>query len=275
LLTPDEQRLLDALLDQSALAIERVRLVEDMEQAKRTIETDRLRSALLTSISHDLKTPLSAVFGAAGTLRDFGSALSKAEKTDLLATIIDESERLNRFIANLLDMTRLEAGAIVPNTALHDVGEIVGSALERTSKTLASHRVEVNLSADLPMLDLDAVLFEQVLFNLLDNSAKYAAPGTLIRIEGRREDRTVVLQVIDEGAGIPPGDLEHIFDKFYRAQKRDQVRAGTGLGLAIARGFVEAMGDAIAATNRTDRTGAVLTIRLPIPVAEKRLDTAA
>src|SRR6266536_1254933 len=126
LLTPDQRRLLDALIDQSALAIERVRLVEDLERAKRTIETDRLRSALLTSISHDLKTPLAAVLGAAGALRDLSSALTDAEKADLLATIIDESERLNRFIANLLDMTKLEAGAIVPNAAPHDLDEIVG-----------------------------------------------------------------------------------------------------------------------------------------------------
>ena len=152
---------------------------------------------------------------------------------------------------------------------------IVGSALERAGKILANHRVEVSLAADLPMLDLDAVLFEQVLFNLLDNSAKYAAPGTLIRIEGRRDGATVSLRIVDEGAGVPPADLEHIFDKFFRAQKSDQVRAGTGLGLAIARGFVEAMGCVIGAANRTDRSGAVLTITLPIPAAAKRLDTAA
>ena len=275
LLTPDERRLLDALIDQGALAIERVHLVEDMDRVKLTVETDRLRAALLTSISHDLKTPLAAVFGAAGTLRDLSNALSDAEKADLLATIIDESERLNRFIANLLDMTKLELGAVVPNSALHDLSEIVGSALQRASKILASHRVEVNLSADLPMLNVDAVLFEQALFNLLDNAAKYAPAGTTIQVEAWRNAATVSLQIIDEGEGIPPTDLENIFDKFFRAQKGDQVRAGTGLGLAIARGFVEAMHGTITAANRTDRPGAVLTIRLPIPAAAKPLDTAA
>ena len=275
LLTPDERRLLDALIDQSALAIERVHLVEDMERVKLTAETDHLRSALLTSISHDLKTPLAAVFGAAGTLRDLANALSDAQKADLLATIIDESDRLNRFIANLLDMTRLESGAVVPNTALHDVGEVVGSALERAGKILANHRVEVSLAADLPMLDIDAVLFEQALFNLLDNAAKYSAPGTLIHIRGWQDVATVSLQIIDEGEGIPSSDLAHIFEKFFRVQKSDQVRAGTGLGLAIARGFVEAMGGTLTAANRTDRTGAVLTINLPIPADAKRLDTAA
>jgi two-component system, OmpR family, sensor histidine kinase KdpD len=275
LLTPDQRRLLDALIDQAALAIERVYLVEDVDRAKRTIETDRLRSALLTSISHDLKTPLAAVLAAAGTLRDLSKALSDAEKADLLATIIDESERLNRFIANLLDMTKLESGAVVPNAAPHDIGEIVGSALRRASKILAQHRVELELAADLPMLDVDAVLFEQVLFNILDNAAKYSAPGTTIRVRSWRDNGTVSLQILDEGDGIPPGDLERIFDKFYRAQKGDQVRAGTGLGLAISRGFVEAMHGTITAANRMDRTGAVFTIRFPVPAGIEQLDSAA
>ena len=275
LLTPDQRRLLDALIDQSALAIERVHLVEDVDRAKRTIETDRLRSALLTSISHDLKTPLAAVLGAAGTLRDLSGALTDAERADLLSTIIDELERLNRFIVNLLDMTKLESGAVVPNTALHDLGEIVGSALRRASKILAGHHVELELAAGLPMLELDAVLFEQVLFNLLDNAAKYSPDGTTIRIQSWRDQDAIFLQVVDEGDGIPPADLEHVFDKFYRAEKGDRVRAGTGLGLAISRGFVEAMHGAITAANRTDRPGAVFAIRLPVPATTKQLDTAA
>jgi len=252
-----------------------VRLVEEMDRVERAAETERLRSALLTSISHDLKTPLAAVLGAAGTLRDLGAKLSDAEKADLLATIIDESERLNRFIANLLDMTKLEAGAIAPNVALHDLGEIVGSALRRASRILSRHHVELELASDLPMLELDAVLFEQVLFNLLDNAAKYAPPETTIRIESWQSTDTVYLRVLDEGSGISPSDLDHIFDKFYRAQKTDQVRAGTGLGLAISRGFVEAMHGTIVAANRIDRTGAVFTISLPIPRQRQRLDAAA
>jgi two-component system sensor histidine kinase KdpD len=275
LLTPDERRLLDALIDQSALAIERVHLVEDMERVKRTIETEHLRSALLTSISHDLKTPLAAVLGAAGTLRDLSSKLSDAQKAELLGTIIDESERLNRFIANLLDMTKLESGAIVPNAALIDPTEIVGSALRRAEKILAGHTVELDLGGNLPMLKLDAVLFEQVLFNLLDNAAKYSPPGSKIRVRGWRDRESVSLEIDDEGDGIPSGELEHIFDKFYRVQKGDQVRAGTGLGLAISRGFIEAMNGTIVASNRADRSGAVFTIRLPIPAETKPLDTAA
>jgi len=275
LLTPDQRRLLDALMDQAALAIERVRLVEDLQRAMRTAETDRLRSALLTSISHDLKTPLAAILGSAETLRNLSSSLSDGEKADLLATIVDESERLNRFIANLLDMTKLESGAVISKTAPHDIGEIVGSALRRASKILARHKVELELAADLPMLELDAVLFEQVLFNILDNAAKYSPPDTTIRIQSWRDDGSVCLQVLDEGAGIPSNELERIFDKFHRVQKGDQVRAGTGLGLAISRGFVEAMHGTITAANRTDRTGAGFTIRLPVPAKVAQLDTAA
>ncbi len=234
-----------------------------------------MRSALLTSISHDLKTPLASVLGAASTMRDLASDLNDQQKRDLLATVIDESERLNRFIANLLDMTKLESGAIVPNTALHDIGEIVGSALRRASKILTRHKVSLELSADLPMLELDAVLFEQVLFNLLDNAAKYSPAETTIAIRSWRERDQVALQVMDEGEGIPPAEVESVFDKFYRAQKGDHVRPGTGLGLAISRGFIEAMGGRISAANRPDRSGAVLTIRLPIPVAANILDTAA
>jgi two-component system sensor histidine kinase KdpD len=239
------------------------------------VESERLRSALLTSISHDLKTPLAFVLGAASTMRDLAGGLSDQEKRDLLATVIDESERLNRFIANLLDMTKLESGAIVPNTARHDIVEIVGSALRRAGKILARHKISLELAPDLPMLELDAVLFEQSLFNLLDNAAKYAPADTTISIRSSRDKDMILLDIIDEGEGIPKSELESVFDKFYRAQKGDHVRPGTGLGLAISRGFVEAMHGTITAANRSDRSGAVLTIRLPAPMTSNALDTAA
>jgi two-component system sensor histidine kinase KdpD len=265
LLTPEQKRLLDALADQAALAIERVHLVEDLERAKLAAETDRLRSALLTSISHDLKTPLASIMGAAGTLRDFPQVLADNTKAELLTTIEEEAGRLNRFIANLLDMTRLESGAVAPNAGLHDVSEVVGTALRRADGILKRHRVEVDLAADLPMLRLDPVLFEQVLFNLLDNAAKYAPADSTIRVRSWADRSDVLLQILDEGPGIPPAELERVFDKFYRVRKGDQVRAGTGLGLAICRGFVEAMGGTIAVANRSDWTGAIFTIRMPVP----------
>jgi two-component system sensor histidine kinase KdpD len=272
LLTPEQQRLFDALADQAAVAIERIQLVADVDRAKLAAEADRLRSALLTSISHDLKTPLAAIMGTAGTLRDFGASLPEDGRAELLTTVVDESERLNRFIANLLDMTRIESGAMEPNFAWHYVGDIVGSALRRAAKVTAAHRTEVDLPPDLPMLKVDPVLFEQVLFNLLDNSAKYAPPETAIRIRGWRDNGAVMIQVMDEGPGIPAADLERIFDTFYRVRKGDQVRAGTGLGLSICRGFVEAMGGTITAGNRTDRSGAVFTIRMPLPPETPDMD---
>ena len=252
LLTPDQRRLLDALIDQSALAIERVHLVEDLDRAKRTAETDRLRSALLTSISHDLKTPLAAVLGSAGTLRDLSNALSDSEKAELLATIIDESERLNRFIANLLDMTKLESGAVVPNAALHDIGEIVGSALRRAGKILARHQRGAGARARICRCwSWMRSCSSRSCSTSWTMPRNIRPPSTTIRIQSWRDGDSVCLQILDEGEGIPADDLERIFDKFYRAQKGDQVRAGTGLGLAISRGFVEAMHGTIAAANRT------------------------
>lgn len=153
--------------------------------------------------------------------------------------------------------------------------EIVGSALRRAGKILARHKISLELAPDLPMLELDAVLFEQSLFNLLDNAAKYAPADTTISIRSSRDKDMILLDIIDEGEGIPKSELESVFDKFYRAQKGDHVRPGTGLGLAISRGFVEAMHGTITAANRSDRSGAVLTIRLPVPMTSNALDTAA
>ncbi|UYO52072.1 sensor histidine kinase [Rhodopseudomonas palustris] len=275
LLTPDQRRLLDALTDQGALAIERVHLVEDMDRVKRDAESDRLRQALLTSISHDLKTPLAAVLGAATTMRDLAPHLSDAQRTELIGTIVEESERLNRFIANLLDMTKLESGAVVPNSAAHDLGELVGATLRRATSILAQHTVKLDLGHDLPMIEVDPVLFEQALFNLLDNAAKYAPTGSAIELRAAQSGGLVELQVRDEGEGIPPAELETVFDKFYRVRKGDHIRPGTGLGLAIARGFIEAMGGRLSAGNRADRSGAAMTIRLPVASRRDALISAA
>ncbi len=264
LLTPDQMRLFESLADQAALAIERINLVADIDRARLAGETERLRAALLTSISHDLRTPLASILGAATSLKSQGKLLKEDAQAELLSTIQEEAERLNRFIANLLDMTRLESGAIQPRLEPIELGDVVGSALRRAGKVLSHHRVGVGLARDLPLVRLDPVLFEQVLFNLLDNAAKYAPAGTTVQVDARKDAERVRIEVRDEGEGIPPSDLERIFDKFYRAQAGDRKRAGTGLGLPICRGFIEAMGGTIAAGNRTDGTGAVFTISLPI-----------
>jgi two-component system sensor histidine kinase KdpD len=270
ILTPDQHRLLDALADQAALAIERVNLVEDVDRARLVAETDRLRAALLTSISHDLRTPLASILGSATSLATHGDALDAATRLDLARNIQDEAERLNRFIGNLLDMTRLESGPLQLRTGAVDLPDAIASALRRARKILASHRTQVVLEPDLPMPELDDVLFEQVLFNLLDNAGKYAPAGSMITIRAWRDDGHVCIQVLDEGPGIPPVDLEHVFDKFYRVGGADRRRAGTGLGLAICRGFIEAMHGSITASNRTDRLGAAFTITLPVAVDAKR-----
>jgi two-component system sensor histidine kinase KdpD len=263
LVRADQRRLLDALADQGALAIERAQLVGRVEQDRRTAETEQLRTALLTSISHDLKTPLASILGSAGTLRDLSGKLDENEKQELTETIIEESERLNRFIANLLDMTKLESGAVAPNLAAYEVSEIIGTALSRASKIMAAHTLEVEIGNGNPTVLVDPVLLEQALFNLLDNAAKYSERGTKIRIQSWRDNEWIQIQVLDEGPGIPSDELTYIFDKFYRVRKSDSVRAGTGLGLAISKGFIEGMHGRIVAANRTDRPGAIFSIMLP------------
>jgi two-component system sensor histidine kinase KdpD len=220
---------------------------------------------MLTSISHDLRTPLASILGSATSLKTYRSTLDESEQSQLIETIQEEAERLNRFISDLLDMTRLEAGAIQPKSEMVDLSDIVGSALRRAQAILAGHQVKIELHPELPMVKLDPVLFEQVLFNLLDNAAKYAPPGTTILVSARQTGQSITVRVLDEGDGIPESDLEKVFDKFYRVRAGDRQRAGTGLGLAICRGFMEAMGGTISAANRDDRKGAVFTIQLPLP----------
>ena len=262
LLSPDERRLLDALLDQAAVAIERVRLAEDVDQVRLQAETERLRNALLTSVSHDLRTPLATIIGSLSSLKSFGESYEPATRLELVASAQDEAERLNRFVGNLLDMTRLESGGVTVRLEPIDAGDAIEVATNRARPLLIRHGIDIALDADLPMVMADFVLLEQVVFNLLDNAAKYTPTETTIRIVGRAEGEQVVIEVIDEGEGIPPASLEAIFDKFTRLRAGDTTRAGTGLGLPICRGFITAMGGTIIAGNRQDRAGAIFTIRL-------------
>src|ERR1700731_3892666 len=269
LLTPDESRLLDALCDLAALAIDRVNLAQDIDRARLAAETDRLRAALLTSISHDLRPPLASILGSTSSLVTHGQQLDATVQASLFRTIQEEAERLNRFIGNLLDMTRLESGPLTPQSGPADLSDIIGATLQRADKILQRHSVEIDLESGLPLLNFDMVLMEQVLFNLFDNAAKYAPQGSRITVTARHGSGSIVIRVFAEGDGIPEADLERIFDKFYRVRRSDRQRAGTGLGLAICRGFVEAMGGFITAANRIDRSGAVFTVKLPVPVSQK------
>jgi len=260
LLAPDERRLLDALMDQAAVGIERIGLAQDVDRTRIAAETDRLRAALLTSISHDLKTPLASILGSATSLRSYGAQYEQATRDELVDTIKEEAERLNRFVANLLDITRVEAGALVIQREPTDVEEIAGAAVRRARAILARHRIHLEFDDELPLLELDGVLLEQALFNLLDNAAKYAPSSSTIVIRIHQIDGDVQIQVMDEGPGIQEEDLGRVFDKFYRSAGGDRGPAGTGLGLAICRGFVEALGGSLTAGNRNDRTGAIFTI---------------
>jgi two-component system, OmpR family, sensor histidine kinase KdpD len=262
-LNPGEERLLAALIDQAAVAIERIWLAAEMDAARLAAETERLRSALLSSLSHDLKTPLASITGAATSLRQYGELYDATAREELAATIQGEAERLSRFVANLLDMTRLKAGGIERKREPIDLGEAVGAALQRMQGVLGDHQMVVDLPLDLPMLDLDVVLFEQVLVNLLDNAAKYSPPGSKIAISANHNEWKVELTVSDEGPGIPAEDLERVFEMFHRVNKGDRQRAGTGLGLSICRGFVEILGGTIKAANRTGGPGAVFSITFP------------
>ena len=226
LLTPAERRLLDALLDQTALAIDRVQLARDVDATKLLAETERLRTALLTSIGHDLKTPLASILGAISALRSYGASYGEAAREDLLATAQEEAERLARFVDNLLDMTRLEAGALGPKREPVDVADAVGSALRRTGRLLAGHRVATDLPADLPLLRADFVLLEQVLVNLLENAARYAPAGTPVEIAARAGGRRLPARGPRPRPRHPPGrGRAHLRPVLPRAQRARPARA--------------------------------------------------
>jgi two-component system sensor histidine kinase KdpD len=264
LFTPEERRLLDALNDQTALAIERAQLVEQVDEAKVVAEADKLRVAMLTSLSHDLRTPLASVLGAATSLLANLGLYDRTRTEELLTTIREEAERLDRFVGNLLDMSRLEAGALGVKSELTDVSEVVDAAAKRLTRRLSGHQVVRDLPPDLPFAKADPLLLEQALVNLLDNAVKFAPAGSTITVGAISGGGKITLTMTDEGRGIPVAELPHIFDKFYRARKGDYGTAGTGLGLSVARGFVEAFGGTLDAANRTDREGAVFTLTMPV-----------
>ncbi len=259
-----ERRLLEAVGNQAAVAIERVTLAADIDQARLGEERERLRSAMLTSVSHDLRTPLASIIGALSSLRSHRERYDEPTRDELLGTALDEAERLDRFVGNLLDMTRLDAGAVVPRREPLEVGDLVSTTLRRAAPILKDRVVVPTIAPDLPSLSLDFVLAEQALFNLLDNAAKYSPPGGRIEVDARRTAGRVEIVVRDEGPGIPADSFDRLFEKFYRADAGDRRRAGTGLGLAIAKGFVEIQGGAVTARNRTDRSGAEFTVSYPV-----------
>jgi two-component system sensor histidine kinase KdpD len=260
-LTAEQRSFLEALARQVALALDRVRLADEARQAALRAKTEELRSGLLSSVSHDLRTPLAAITGAGTMLRD-EATLDPALRRDLVETVCEEAERLERLVANLLDMTRLDSGAVSPKREWVPLDEVVGGALTRLERRLAQRRVSTAIPGDVPLLSIDPVLVEQLFVNLLENAAKYTPPGSELEVSARREGGTIVVEVADRGPGLPPGDEERVFERFYRGAHAT-VR-GVGLGLPIARAIAQAHGGRLVAANRPGG-GAVFRLTLPVP----------
>jgi two-component system, OmpR family, sensor histidine kinase KdpD len=260
-LAPDQMQLLATLAALTVGALERVRLSDQVRRTQVQVEAEKMRSALLSSVSHDLRTPLTGIIGAAATLSESGDELLPPVRKELLATISEEAERVNRLVGNLLDMTRLESGKVAPNREWLPIEEMIGSAMQRCAKRLAGHAVKVNVSDNLPMLHADSVLMEQVLVNLMDNAAKYSPSGSEIYISARADAKAIILSVADRGPGVPPDQHEHVFEKFVRGEQAAR-KPGVGLGLAICRAILAAHGGRIWIDDRSGG-GAVFRFSLP------------
>lgn len=252
----DQLPLLTSLIDQAALVLERLRLEMEMRDVDAVRTRDRLRAALLSSVSHDLRTPLTAVIAAANEL-DHGTT------PELIATIKNEAARLNRFVANLLDMARVEAGALKLKIEATDLSDAVAGASHDARRALEGHAVRLAVPPDLPLVRVDPQLFHHCLLNLLDNAGRYGDPGTEIVVEGVHRYGEIRLSVLDHGAGLPPGREAEVFETFRRLEGSDRVIGGTGLGLAIVKAFAEAMGMTVEAGNRADTNGAAFTLVFP------------
>jgi two-component system, OmpR family, sensor histidine kinase KdpD len=259
---PEQRTLLDVFASQIASALERSRYAEQAQKATLQIEAERMRSSLLSSVSHDLRTPLSVITGAASALLQPESSLAPAARRDLAETIHEEARRLDRLVRNLLDMTRLASGAIKVAKEWQPIEGVIGAALGRLEEQLQGRKVDVRLPPDLPPVPIDGVLIEQVLINLLENAAKYSPAGSAIDISATRDGDRLVVEVSDRGPGIPRESMDRIFEKFYRLP-REGAGGGAGLGLAICRGIVDAHGGRIWAENR-EGGGAAFRFALPI-----------
>ena len=255
------RRLLQTFASQGALALERAWLAQAESRARVLEESDKLKSAILSSVSHELRTPLSTIKAAASSLRGKEVGWDSPARTELIAAIDDEADHLNILVGNLLDMSRIESGALKPKREWNILSEIVGSVLARMKHLAEEHRIEVEIPENLPLVSVDYVQMEQVFTNLLSNSLKYAPANTTICIRAHVEEETIHVQVSNQGPQVPPEHLERIFDKFYRTTAADRV-TGTGLGLSICKGIIEAHEGRIWAENLTD--GLAFNFTLPL-----------
>jgi two-component system, OmpR family, sensor histidine kinase KdpD len=260
-ISSSEKRLLQTFASQGALALERARLAQAESRARVLEESDELKSAILSSVSHELRTPLSTIKAAASSLRGKEVSWDSPARMELIAQIDDEADHLNMLVGNLLDMSRIESGALKPKREWNILSEIVGSVLVRMKHLAEEHKLEIDVPENLPLVPVDYVQMEQVFTNLLSNSLKYAPPNTLVRIHAQVEGETIHVQVSNQGPQVPNEHLERIFDKFYRITAADRV-TGTGLGLSICKGIIEAHGGRIWAENVSD--GFVFNFTLPL-----------
>jgi two-component system sensor histidine kinase KdpD len=260
--SPQERRLLQTFASQGALALERAALSQAESRAKVLEESDHFKSSLLSSVSHELRTPLATIKAAASSLRSGEVNWDSPARAELLAAIDDEADHLNILVGNLLDMSRIDSGALQPKREWNILSEIVGSVISRMRHLTENHRLEIEIPENLPMLPVDYVQMEQVFTNLISNSIKYAPPRTVIRIRARAQARAqVFVQVSNQGPPVPNEHLSRIFDKFYRITAADRV-TGTGLGLSICKGIIEAHGGRIWAENLPD--GFAFNFSLPL-----------
>jgi two-component system sensor histidine kinase KdpD len=259
-----DRRWLDAMLELGAIAIDRARLISEVAEATIVAEKEGLRTALLSSLSHDLRTPLSSILASATALQEHGELFDVQTRSEMLETIQDESEKLNRYVGNLLEMTRLESGALQLKSVLIDPGEALASAIEHVSQRLKERRVLRAFNVDGWRILVDPVLLEQALVNIVENAIAYSPPASTILIATERDGDRILLSVEDEGPGIPKVDLDRVFDKFFRGNSDRRSGSGVGLGLSVARGLIESFGGGISAMNgMCNGKGARIEIRLP------------
>lgn len=263
-LSAEAQRMMEALMDQVSIALERTVLADEAADARASAEGERLRSALLSSISHDLRTPLSSIVGSVTTLRSLDNKMTKPVRDDLLANIEEEASRLSRFVANLLDMTKIEGGAVKLGKDPIDVVDVVGAAIRRARQAWPQREIVSKIAGEIPPVAGDAALLEQFVFNLLDNAHKYSPVGSPTSVSVAEEDGKIVLRIEDDGPGIAQDELERVFEKFYRVEGGDGRSPGTGLGLAICRGIANAMGGSIQAESPVSKgRGTRIVVRFP------------
>ena len=265
-LSPEQSGLLNALLHQGAVALERANLATAAAEVDALRKADHLRSALLNSISHDFRTPLATVLGASTTLLDYEASLKPTVRRDLLQSIAQAARRLNRYVGDLLDMSRLEGGALSPKRELVDVRAVLASALERLGDRLEGRSIRRDFAPQLSRVSADPVLLEQAVLNVIENAAAYSPEGAAIELAVQEDLGHVLISIEDQGAGIPPEALDRVFDRFRRLEQPSDRGRGLGLGLSIAKGFVEAMGGRIAATSPVaGGRGTRILIALPKP----------